>query len=124
MSRVRVIADPAGSSLFPGGGLPVGADFGWIPRGSRCSAERECTFSTDTYGFTVVVMAAVDFVPTLPRCRRSSHLRLRRLACHWGGQFCEYPGQYGSCWGVLFYPVVESQLLRLRVDPPWTSLHG
>ena len=58
LSRVRVIADPAWSSLH-GRGLPVDADFGWTSRLSHRSAEHECTPSTDTHGFMVVVLASV-----------------------------------------------------------------
>ena len=38
---------------------PVDADFGWMSRLSRCSAEHECIPSTDTHGFMVVGMASV-----------------------------------------------------------------
>ena len=57
LSRVRVIADPAGSSLH-GRGLPVDADLGWMSRLSRCSAEHECTPSTDTHGEMASVFGA------------------------------------------------------------------
>ena len=98
------MADHAGSS-FRGRGLPVGADFGWISRGSRCSVEHECTPSTDTYDFMVVVMAAAQpgsqdasgFRARSPRYRRSS-LQVAFMGCHRGGQFCQYQGQYGSSY--------------------------
>ena len=64
--RVRVIADPAGRSL-PGGGLPVGSDLGWIPRGSRCPAQHEFTPSTATYSYMVVCPKPPQQPPQQPQ---------------------------------------------------------
>ena len=97
LSRVRVIADPAGCSL-PGGGLSVGADVGWILRGSRCSAEHEHTPFTDAYGHMVVVMAAAPPGSQDAGCFRAHSPAIQAfltffvafLGCHRGAQFCQY----------------------------------
>ena len=128
LSRVRVVADPAGC-LFPGGGLPVGADFD-IPRGSRCSAEHEFTPSTGT----------CSYYGCGDGCSSSRVLGCQWISCPLSRDTGVPRNSGGDYWGVtevvssvsiksvrivlgvLFYPEVESQVLPLRVDPAWISL--
>ena len=110
LSRVRVIANSAERSLFLGGGLPVGADFGWLPGGSRCSAEHEFKLFIGTCGYSGCVDGCSS--STVSGCQwiSCSHSRDTGVPRISGGDY----------WGVT--EVVSSVSIKVSTDRSWRSL--
>ena len=75
--KIQGLADPAERLCFPGRGISVGSDFGWIPRGALSSC-------TGTYGRYVGMVArlrvAGQVFPSTP-CTCSAHGGTAVIAC-------------------------------------------